>query len=269
MKIIISFFLLATLSFANINEQCDVLFEKISGNKIDREIFIIVDKTTPFPENIRTDSLINIISIIKPRTAVSIFTFSEYKKDKHIDFIDRYHFNATLSKGNEYDMSKKKIRFYKNCLKAENNGLKRKIANDIYDNFKSDGENYDNSEILYSLKKISKEAISLTRAKEKIVFILSDMLENSSYTSFYKEELKNLDIDKEINIVHKNKLFGNFSGADIVVVGAGIVGNKKGYVDGKDQDSLREFWELYFKESNAKLKVFSTEINYPIKNMYE
>ena len=72
-----------------------------------------------------------------------------------------------------------------------------------------------------------------------------------------------------MGIVHKNKLLGNFSGADVIVVGAGIVGDKRGYIDGKDQDTLREFWELYVKESNGILKVFSTEINYPIKNMYE
>jgi hypothetical protein len=63
-------------------------------------------------------------------------------------------------------------------------------------------------------------------------------------------------------------LIADFGGADIIVLGAGIV-DKETYRDGEDFDKLEEFWTEYFKMSNANLKVFySVDIKYPIINFY-
>jgi len=124
------------------------------------------------------------------------------------------------------------------------------------------------SEILYTLRKISKKAVKRSRTKQKIIVVLSDMLENSNYTSFYGEKLKNLDIDKHIKIISKNRLFGDFDGADIIVIGAGIV-DKEDYRDGKDLDRLEALWEEYFEKSKGNLVTFEQELKYPLKEIYQ
>ncbi len=265
MKKILVFFILATSAFAS--DYCKNLLIELSGKEKIREVFIIIDQTTAFPKHIRQNAIVNIFALLKPKTTVNIFTFSEYTKGKNISLVDRYYFNAQLTKDQRYDMGRKKLKEFDQCFKSQHDGMRRKLASDILDNFKDDKQSSNKSEILYTLKKISKKAVKLSRAKQKIVILLSDMLENSTYTSFYGKELKNLNIDKHINIIKKNKLFGDFDNADIIVIGAGIV-DKENYRDGKDFDNLELLWEEYFKKSNAKLINFTTELEYPLKEIY-
>lgn len=135
------------------------------------------------------------------------------------------------------------------------------------DNFKEEKQSSNKSEILYTLRKISKKAVKRSKAKQKIVVLLSDMLENSNYTSFYGKNLKNLNIDHHLNIMKKNRLFGDFDNADIIVIGAGLV-DKEQYRDGQDMDKLEVLWEEYFKKSNGNLVTFEQELKYPLKEMY-
>lgn len=257
------------LGFNSLNaDGCKETLDEAVGTARDREIFVIVDQTTPFPKDIRQKAIINIFDLINGRTALNLFTFSEFTKDKKISYIDHYYFHENLSKEQRYDMGKNSISEFEQCYQAEQNGLRKKLAQDIYSNFKEENQESKNSEILYSFKKIAKGAIKVSPTKQKMVFILSDMLENSHYTSFYGKELKHLNIKKEISLIREKGLIADFGGADIIVLGAGIVDNET-YRDGEDFDKLEEFWTEYFKMSNANLKVFySVDIKYPIINFY-
>lgn len=264
-KLLFLITLSATILYAN---TCQELLKKHTGEQKEREIFIILDQTTPFSEKIRKNAIVNIFGLLKPKTMVNLFTFSEYVKGKNISLIDRYYFNGNLSKDQRYELGKKQIRAFDECFTAQNTGLQRKLASDLLNNFKEDKTTSSKSEILYTLKKVSKKAVKQSITKQKIVVLLSDMLENSNYTSFYGVELKRLDIDKHINIISKNRLFGDFNGADIIVVGAGVV-DKENYRDGKDLDRLESLWEEYFEKSNGKLVTFEQELKYPLKEIYQ
>lgn len=265
MKKLLIIFLFLTNIFAS-NECQDILTE-LTDTKKDREVFIIIDQTTPFSQNIRKNAVINIFALVKPKTMVNVFTFSEYTEGKNISLIDRYYFSSDLTKDQRYDMGKKKLKQFDDCLESQTNGMKKKLASDILDNFKEKGQSSNKSEILYTLRKISEKAVKRSNAKQKIVVLLSDMLENSSYTSFYVKDLKNLNTSQQIEKIEKNKLFGDFDGADIIVIGAGIV-DKERYRDGKDMDNLEALWKEYFNKSNGKLVTFEQELKYPLKEMY-
>lgn len=265
MKVLFSFLFLFISIFAD--DGCKTLLTEMSGNEKEREVFIIIDQTTPFPENIRKNVIVNVFGLIKPKTTVNLFTFSEYTKGKSISLIDRYYFHPQLTKNQRYEMGKKSLRNFDQCFESQNMGMKKKLASDMLDNFKEDKESSSKSEILYTLRKISNKAVKVSRTKQKIVVIVSDMLENSNFTSFYNKELKFINIDKQLNIIKKHRLFGDFDGADVIVVGAGIV-DKENYRDGEDFDNLEEMWKEYFKNSNAKLITFQQELKYPLKEIY-
>lgn len=262
-KIIVAIMFMVSIGFSS---QCERLFNEYGEKTLQRELFVIVDKSTPFPEDIQKNALISVLSIVKPQTAVALFTFSEFSKGKYLDFVDRYFFPSPLKEDVENSMGRSKVKTYNDCFKAYSDGLREKLASDMFANFrKLDGsESSSRSEIYYSLKDIARNAITISPAKEKIVFLLSDMLENSSYTSFYKvKKLADLDLEKELNIIDKNELFPDFDGATVIAIGAGIVENNT-YRDGRDRETLRKFWEEYFKKSNANLYRFSEELQYPI-----
>ena len=266
MKKILIFLVFALKLFAE--DNCQEHLTKLAGETKEREVFVVIDQTTPFPESIRKNAIINIFGLLKPKTTVSLFTFSEYTKGKGISLVDRYYFHPKLSKEQRYEMGKGSLRQFDECFETQGNGMRRKLASDILSNFQKDGQYSNRSEIFYTLRKISKKAVRLSNAKQKIVVLLSDMLENSNYTSFYTKSLKSIDIKKQIGIIEKERLFGDFDNADMIVIGAGIV-DKEHYRDGRDMDNLEALWEDYFTKSNAKLITFEQELKYPLKEIYK
>lgn len=123
MKKILIFFILVTGIFAS--DKCQELLTELAGTQKDREVFIIIDQTTPFPKNIRKNAIINIFALLKPKTTVNIFTFSEYTKGKNISLVDRYYFHPQLTKDQRYNMGKKSLKNFDECFISQNNGMKK------------------------------------------------------------------------------------------------------------------------------------------------
>jgi hypothetical protein len=110
-----------------------------------------------------------------------------------------------------------------------------------------------------SLKAISTK-VNKSTARNKVVLIVSDMLENSSVSSFYAnkgQSVNRIDPVKEMKTAEENRLFGDFNGAKVYVIGAGLLpeDSKKGksYRDPKTMQALSVFWKSYFDKSNAQL----------------
>jgi hypothetical protein len=247
-----------TINYAYAKSECDEILEQVNPKKKLRELFIVVDQTTPFPEEVRKNALRNIYSTIQGNTAISLFTFSEYTKEKYVSFVDHYYIPGQISAEKRADMGQKLLKKFDQCLEVQTYGMKQKLAHDIYKQLSEENSSAKNSEILFSLQEISKQAVKISNAKEKIVFVLSDMLENSSYTTFYGKALTNLDIEKQIGIVKQNHLLGDFDHAKIFVYGAGIV-DKENRRTGEDLRQLKRFWEAYFQASSGQLKVFGLD----------
>jgi len=68
------------------------------------------------------------------------------------------------------------------------------------------------SDVLASLAEVSRLVKNSTTQK-RIVLIVSDMLENSTISSFYaNNNARRIDPAKEMNIASKEKMLGDFSG---------------------------------------------------------
>lgn len=88
------------------------------------------------------------------------------------------------------------------------------------------------------------------------------MLENSSVTSFYANQaVRQINADKELKLVADNQLYGDFGGARVYVIGAGLLAedakHPKGiYRSTQTMQALSKFWTGYFQKSNAELVEF-------------
>lgn len=117
------------------------------------------------------------------------------------------------------------------------------------------------SDVMASLRDFSAR-IRQSNAKERVVLIVSDMLENSSVSSFYANNtVRRINAGKELALAQKNDLVGDFGGARVYVIGAGMLAkdatSKKGIYRSPDvMNALSEFWKGYFRATNADLKEF-------------
>ena len=225
---------------------------------VEKELFILVDQTTPLDKKMMIYTYKNMMKFIKNGYAVTIASFSANANGKYTDVAYAGKLEALLPDGSKHDIAKKILRKYQGCMNGQYKYAKKKATKALVSVLKGANKNLPHSDILKSLDDISKHIIAPSKASSKAVLLVSDMIEHSSITSFYsKGNLKKVNADKELSKVKSSGSMANFAGADVFVIGAGIVG-KKGYRDAKTLKMLSTFWEKYFAATHANLKAFGT-----------
>ena len=225
---------------------------------VTKELFILIDQTTIIDKNMMKYTYKNMMKFIKNGYAVNIVSFSSNADGKYTDLVYSGEVESLLSKKERYDVSKKILRKYNSCMSGQLKFAKKKAKKALVKVLKGASKKMAHSDIIKSLTNISKEMIKPSTADEKVVLLVSDMLEHSSITSFYhKGAIKHIDIDKEFAKINKSKYIADFDEARVYVIGTGILA-KKGYRDAKTLKNLTDFWEHYFKATKADLQEMGT-----------
>lgn len=228
--------------------------EKFGDIKSERAVFILIDETTPFNEQLKQQIINNTLNFANNGNHIFIAKFSAFLQGKYNEVLFDFTIDTPLVDDQRYNLSKNVIAKFDKCLKDQLGYVRKNITNTIKDSFLKDGDMVAKSDILYALKDFAQNVIGPNEAPDKIVIMASDMLENSSITSFYAQgKPRKIDSKKEIGIVKKNDLLTDFGEAKIYVIGAGLSDSKKAYVNSQMLGSLHDFWSEYFRSSNANL----------------
>ena len=228
--------------------------EKSGDVKSDRAVFILIDETTPFNEQLKQQIIKNALNFTNYGNHIFVAKFSAFLQDKYNEVLFDFVIDTPLVDEQRYNLGKNVIAKFDKCLKDQLGYVRKNITNTIKDSFLRDGDMVAKSDILYALKDFAQNVIGPNEAPDKIVIMASDMLENSSITSFYAQgKPRKIDSKKEIDIVKKNDLLTDFGGAKIYAIGAGLSDSKKAYVNSQMLGSLYDFWSEYFRSSNANL----------------
>ncbi|NOR55826.1 MAG: hypothetical protein GQ531_06410 [Sulfurovum sp.] len=225
---------------------------------IEKELFILVDQTTPLDKKMMIYTYKIMMHFIKNGYAVTIASFSANSNGKYTDVSYSGKLEALLPDSSKHAIAKKTLRKYEGCMNGQYKYAKKKATKALVGVLKGANKTLPHSDIIKSLNDIAKHIIQKSSAKEKVVLLVSDMIEHSSITTFYKQgRIKKIDAKKELAKVKSSGHLANFDNADVYVIGAGTIG-KKGYRDAKTLKMLTSFWEQYFSQTQAKLKAFGT-----------
>jgi hypothetical protein len=224
-----------------------------------RELVVIIDQTVKVPLQIKNASWQQIMRFSQPGDHVVLYQFSALLQN---NFMQRL-FDGRL----EPLLTDKKIRdnqgmeSLKNldkCLSEQKQYFASALGGLMAKSFAEKGDNIAKSEILDSLKRISHDLEQDEKAS-RTLFLISDMLENSAFDSFYRNNaLRLLSPEKELQQVKQQNLLADFAGAKVFVAGAGLIDTdaKNNYRSGKIIQQLEIFWRDYFTASNAELVSF-------------
>lgn len=237
---------------------------KIEGKNtaINKELFVFIDQTTPLDEELKHAVVQNSVSNVNYGNAFTVAKFSAFVQGNYAGVVNSAQLDWTLKDDLRNDTPKKLLQGYDKCMKAQVGYAKKTLDDSISQTFGATTNTIVRSDILKSLQELAKNTVKTSTAKQKTVFIVSDMLENSSITSFYyKNGVKKIDPISELKIVEANKMFADFGGANVYVLGAGLVPSTSNvvsetYRDPKTMNALQEFWKMYFQKSNARLIEF-------------
>lgn len=225
-----------------------------------RVALIAIDQTTISDANLMNKFTQLATGLAQPSTKISSYTFSAFSQGRYLS----EQFNGALEKPLDdkvrYETPKKVLTVFDRCMSQKTPAFKKKLSQQIQQDMEQASDNLARSDIVLSLVELSK-VIRNEPAASKYVLIFSDMLEHSSISSFYaKSAVRKVDVAKEIAKIEQADMFGDFGGAKVYVMGAGLLstqGKSNGaYRDPKTLQALKQFWSEWFTRSNAELVEF-------------
>lgn len=222
------------------------------------EVFILIDETTALDENLQSALFSISQSLIVPGVKFSILSFSAFAQGRYLNTKVSGVLELPLPKDARSSVGVKVLKNFDACMAGQEHYgliLAAKAEKSVLQGASSDLQK---SDVLASISEVS-HLVKNSTIQKKTVLIVSDMLENSTVSSFYaNNNVRHIDPAKELNIASREKMLGDFSGAGIYVMGAGVVPEKGKavYRDPKTMAALKSFWLSYFQKSNAELVEF-------------
>lgn len=228
-----------------------------------RELFILVDQTTPFDATLQASANENAGRLIQAGSAYVVAAFSSFGQGRYMQVLSAGTLESPIEEKTRNSIGMKVLRTFDECMHDQLDFGRLKAATALETAFSGVSSDLAKSDILSALKALSGR-VKQSAAQDKIVFLLSDMLENSSVSSFYaNHNVRKIDPDAEMKKADAAQMLGDFGGARVFVLGAGLIQddgkagrNKGGYRDPKTMARLRLFWQQYFARSNAQLVDF-------------
>jgi len=223
------------------------------------ELFVLIDQTTVFDTTLQQQVANSVRPFMAADNAFSVTIFSAFSQGRYARVLTSGTIEPTIASAQRDDISKPLLTRFDACMKRQPQQATQAVGAALRTAFGGASADLARSDVLASFKSISTR-IKSSSAQRKVVVIASDMLENSSVTAFYGSggnSVREIDPEKELRIAGDNALLGDFGGAEIYVIGAGLLSgdavktNK--YRDPKTMRALTGFWGGYFEKSNGKV----------------
>jgi hypothetical protein len=230
----------------------------------DHLIYVLIDQTVLLDPVLQKSVLDNILPMLQPGTKFVVAEFSAFSQGHYLNVMRSGVIERPLTTAEEGDVPMGRVRDLHNCLQQQSIYAQRLALATTEQVLKSGTSSLDQSDILMALKTVS-DAVAQDKAQHRVVFVVTDGLENSSVTSFYAHNtVRHINPVVELKKATDGNLFGDFGGARVFVLGAavmpppeaGTAAQRNGYRDPGTLMDLERFWTAYFEHSNSKLVQF-------------
>lgn len=231
-----------------------------------RQLTVVIDQTVVLPDALQHSVWDKISAFIKPGDEVKLYTFSALVPGQYMQLVADDTLDVPPSVSAKGNIPMDDLEDLESCLSQQNSRFTATWGRSLVKAMQESRSDIPKSEIMHSLKNIG-EDLKASPANQRIIFLVSDMLENSDAASFYqRNQIRKLDVPKILANVKRQGLFANMDGASIYVLGAGLMTSSSShYIGGETLDSLQNFWQQWFSMSNAKLVAFGTPaLNQPL-----
>lgn len=226
-----------------------------------QEIFVLIDQTTLLDDQLKQAVAEQVRPFLSKGHAFSVLVFSAFTQGKYTQLLSSGQLDHPLQETQRNDISKPVLTKFDQCMTRQPSLAAQAVGGALREAFSGSSGEIAKSDVLASLKDMAGK-VRQSRASEKVVLLVSDMLENSTVSSFYaSQSVRRIEPEKEMKLVMDNQLVADFSGARLYILGAGLLSddaikNKASYRDPKTMQALARFWKSYFDKSNAQLIEF-------------
>lgn len=231
-----------------------------------RQLIVIVDQTAELDDRLKKSVHEQVDQFIQPGDQVQIVAFSANAKGKYTEILYNGIFDAPLAARTRNSIGKTTLNRFDACMQAQPQA-KAKLHRKLREAYGDETETFPKTELIGSLLQVGSNIIANSPSERKVLLIVSDMLENSSITSFYaSNRVRQIDPTVELQKIVKSGISGDLGGADVYVIGAGFVGKGMAYSSQLALDNLEAFWRELFSQHNGTLQQFGKpQLLSPIK----
>lgn len=235
-----------------------------TGAPYDRLVYVLLDQTVQLDPALDQSVVDNTMRLLQPGTKFVIADFSAFSQGHYLNVLHTGILEKALSASRVSNTPIQAAKHLAQCLGMQRNFAERMVMTTLSSALKSSTASLDQSDIMQALKTVS-TAVRDDPAQKKLVFVVTDGLENSSVTSFYAHNAaRNIDPKVELAKAAAAHEFGNFGGATIYVLGGAMMppaqqgtrAEMNGYRDPQTLLNLKQFWRGYFAHSDATLAEF-------------
>lgn len=223
-----------------------------------RLLTLVVDQTVKIPEDMQRSVWGSVTRFIKPGDQIKVYSFSAFVQGEYMRLLVDATLDTAPSESTRNKMNMGRLRALDRCLQQQQQQFISVVGGQFVNALREASEELPRSEIMHALREIGQD-IQRKSVEDRVLYLLSDMLENSAYTSFYaNNRIRAIDTDRELALVENHDLFADLHNVRVYVAGAGLVSSssRNAYRSSKTMDNLSQFWHQYFNRSGAKLEGF-------------
>ncbi len=237
----------------------DRLDKTPEGVGIDRALYVLVDQTTPLDDALKGRIMALVDDWGRRGDHVEVARFSANLRGRYPELVFEGSIEPLPDDAFLYNLRYRDKRGLLTCLEDQ--------ARQVREGFRAalrqvlDGSDFKipKTDLFYSLKLLSEQMIQVEDAPERIVLLVTDGLENSAVTSFYRRGKPRVpNARKTLAQVRRAGLLANWKGSRIYVYGLGLMPDHKSYLKPQVAMGLRAFWERYFVAGNGDVAALGT-----------
>ena len=232
-----------------------------------RQLTVVIDQTVVLPDVLQHSVWDKVAAFIKPGDEVKLYTFSAVVPGQYMQLVADSTLDTPPSSSARGDIPMDDLDDLDSCLSQQKSQFTQNWGRALVKAMQESRADIPKSEIMHSLKNIG-EDLKTSPARQRVILLVSDMLENSDSASFYQHnQIRQLNVPKVLASVRQQNLVADMDGAEIYVLGAGLLSAKDShYIGGKTLDSVQNFWQQWFALSDARLVAFGTPaLNQPLQ----
>ena len=236
----------------------------VGENSYTRLIYVLIDQTVAWNRQLERQVGESVNSLLRPGTKFVVAEFSAFSEGRYLQVVHTGIIEEPMPPSQVENTPISKIAIFKACMADQRRFAVNMADTSILSVMQASTATLDQSDIMDALKLVS-PAVRSDHAKQRVVLVVSDGLENSSVSSFYgRGTARVINPETEIAKAASVDMFGNFGGARVYFVGgalmppagSGSLAARNGYRDPRVLHALATFWREWFARSNAKLIEF-------------
>lgn len=257
--LIIAALLLSSTTFGNTSRDvpsCQFALDAEHQPSAHRELFLVVDRTMvgALDQSIKRDIYNHVQDYLRNGDRLQLIEFSSVQGGYYTQVTFSGILDHDLNDDQRYTLAKSKMKHYQRCQAQQRQYLFRQFGSALINVFEPLPK-APNTEIVASIKDIGEKLIARSNAEHKTLLIVSDMLENSDITSFYRRgKPRNIDAQIEIGKFERHKMQSNLMGTDVYIIGLGLMENSSDYLSPTLRHQYAEFWRSYLELSGAHVR---------------